>query len=35
MTLRKTALNEKKPAFLQAFLNVWLHDLDSNQGPND
>lgn len=28
---------KKKPASLQASLCVaiWLHDLDSNQGPND
>ena len=25
---------KKKPASLQAFF-IWLHDLDSNQGPND
>jgi len=25
---------KKKPASLQAF-SIWLHDLDSNQGPND
>ena len=26
--------SKKKPASLQAF-SIWLHDLDSNQGPND
>ncbi len=27
--------DKKKPLLLAAFFNVWLHDLDSNQGPND
>lgn len=36
ITLREIQ-GKKKPASLQAslYVAIWLHDLDSNQGPND
>ena len=26
---------QKKAAIASGFFTIWLHDLDSNQGPND